>query len=350
MTTARNYGIDLLRLVSVLFVVILHSLGQSGALAANNKKLYIVAWFIEIVCYGAVNMFAIISGYVGFREEKRPMKMRNLVRLWTQTVLYGVVIYLVTVILRRDMPADDGGVIMDLLPVLHGKYWYLTSYTLLFFMMPILNVGIREMSERQCRLMIPVIIGILAITSVTSGDLFRVSNGYSVWWLAVLYYVGAAMKKSDFLGKINSRWCVFGIVACSVVTWIVTMFGADMHVITFTVPREFLVSYISPTVVFGAILTVKLFAGLKIKNKWVVKAIGLLAPCSFAVYVLNTNRLVYYCYLPDWLAFSDDESGALIIVRLLLFSFVFFVCALLIECVRHIFIKILNRQLLLGKQ
>ena len=90
MATVRNRGVDLLRLISMLFVVVLHSLGRSGVLKADaDSGLYKAAWLIEIFCYGAVNIFALISGYVGYRDEKRPMKIRGLLKLHPQLYTVG---------------------------------------------------------------------------------------------------------------------------------------------------------------------------------------------------------------------------------------------------------------------
>ena len=43
--TKRNYGIDLLRIVSMVMIVILHILGQGGVLdAADNLSPQYIAW------------------------------------------------------------------------------------------------------------------------------------------------------------------------------------------------------------------------------------------------------------------------------------------------------------------
>ena len=57
----RNYGIDLLRIVSILGVVFLHVLGHGGILAAvKNETQFATAWFLEILAYPAVNCFVLI--------------------------------------------------------------------------------------------------------------------------------------------------------------------------------------------------------------------------------------------------------------------------------------------------
>ena len=52
-------------------------LGQGGILALLNRVIlgFSIAWFLETAAFGAVDCFALISGYVGyhsnFRYEKR---------------------------------------------------------------------------------------------------------------------------------------------------------------------------------------------------------------------------------------------------------------------------------------
>ena len=62
----RNYGIDLLRIISMFFVLILHCYGQGGIIyhATQGTIQYKFSWMIEIIAYCAVNIFALISGYV----------------------------------------------------------------------------------------------------------------------------------------------------------------------------------------------------------------------------------------------------------------------------------------------
>ena len=86
---ARNYGIDLLRLVSMFMVVILHIFGEGGILSSTQDlslqgELF---WGFEIVCYGAVNIYAIISGYVGFKSKHR---YTSRISLCLQLTFYAV--------------------------------------------------------------------------------------------------------------------------------------------------------------------------------------------------------------------------------------------------------------------
>ena len=72
MKNKRNYGIDFLRILAMFFVVILHSLGKGGLLdnTVVDSPQYKLVWFMEVCAYCAVNIFALISGYVSFKQKE----------------------------------------------------------------------------------------------------------------------------------------------------------------------------------------------------------------------------------------------------------------------------------------
>ena len=141
----RNYGIDLLRIVAMLYVVILHAVGPGGILdaAAEGTAQFKVAWFLETWTYCAVNIFALISGYVSYTEQERRVKWSSYVLLWLQVVTYGVAVTLVFNLFHPEL-VTRADLIRMFLPVTGGLYWYLNAYTGLFVIIPLLNMGLRK--------------------------------------------------------------------------------------------------------------------------------------------------------------------------------------------------------------
>ena len=349
MATVRNRGVDLLRLVSMFFVVMLHSFGRSGVLKGDEDSgIYKVAWLIEIFCYGAVNIFALISGYVGYRDEKRPLKIRGLFKLWLQAVFYGVLVFTMVKIFDPTV-TKKGDFVSVLTPISHGHYWYLTAYLLVFLASPVLNAGLRELSEAKCRKAIWAIMSIATIAFLMAGDVFATSNGYSAWWLMVMYFIGGAMKKSKFLEKFNNRWCIFGIIVCVAITWLSKVYGDDVMVLDFRLSKGFLVNYISPTIIVSSVLFMRLFAGLQIKWRWLTRAIDWAAPCAFAVYLLNMGY-VYNYYLPKWLSPLNEKRILIAIPALVGFSVLFFVLAITVEKGRQTAIAFLDKQITIRRK
>ena len=86
----RNYGIDLLRVVSMFYILLLHSLGRGGLLknTVEGSTQYNLVYFIEICAYCVANIFALISGYVSYSDEKKKIKVSNYINLWLEVVFY----------------------------------------------------------------------------------------------------------------------------------------------------------------------------------------------------------------------------------------------------------------------
>ena len=81
MELKRNYSLDLLKIVSIIFVIILHyNNGKMGGLLANTQpgtSNYFIARFTEILTIIACNLFVLISGYFLCKSNK--IKIRKIV-------------------------------------------------------------------------------------------------------------------------------------------------------------------------------------------------------------------------------------------------------------------------------
>jgi len=67
----RNLGIDILRIISTIFIINHHIIGHGACLRLVKKfnfKNSLILFLNTIFCSGA-NIFGIISGFVGFRSH-----------------------------------------------------------------------------------------------------------------------------------------------------------------------------------------------------------------------------------------------------------------------------------------
>ena len=343
----RNYGIDLLRLVSMFFVVTLHSLLFGGALSGAGG-FYEAAWAIEAFAFGAVNIFGLISGYVGYRDEKKPFKIKSIVNIWGLGLFYSVAVLAVFAIVAPNL-VTRADVIENMTPVFHNTYWYLTAYIFLLLMMPILNAWVRELTKKQCKHLAWALLIIVALLSVK--DLFYLSGGYSAIWLAVLYLMGALMKKGGPLAGLKKRWCVLGIMVCTVVLWAVQMASAHgvFGGVAGLIAKPFMLSYISPVVLFSAMLFVKLFSGIKFKNKKIISVIEWAAPSAFGIFLLNSHPLMRVHFTPACLKLINDMLPIWALLYVLAFTAVFFVAAIVIDKIRHYCVAFIASKTKVGK-
>ena len=67
MVKERDYGLDIVRIISMLGIVILHINGAGGVLGScqNVQAKYLASNWVEICAYTSVDLFGLLSGYLG---------------------------------------------------------------------------------------------------------------------------------------------------------------------------------------------------------------------------------------------------------------------------------------------
>lgn len=333
----RNYGIDLLRVIAMFFVVTLHCFGKGGILssAVINSSQYKIAWFIEIFAYSAVDIFALISGYVSYTEKDKEVKYSKYLNLWFQVVFYGILINIIFNIINPTLVSIKS-YIKVLLPVSFNLYWYFTAYTGLFIVMPLLNKSIRNCSEQLLKKLFVVIIIAFSIYNLVF-NVFALQAGYSFLWIMILYILGAIMKKCNIGSKLKNWHIILGITILLLFTFIYKIYGISF----FRINKDTFVSYVSPTILGISILYIIGFSRIKF-NSFMKKIISFAGPSAFTVYILNNHPLIWQHVMNGLFISIANASIIKLIVYPLSFAILFTICSILIDRLRIVLFKFLN--------
>ena len=266
----RNNGIDLLRIVSMLYVVILHSLGHGGVLETVNAGgiRYQVAWFIEIWAYCAVDVFALISGYISVENKRISRQFENYIVLWCQVVVYSILAVLFCELFFPGRVSKQD-LITAVFPLTCNNYWYFTAYTGGICLMPFISLSISKLTDSQAKKMLIILIVVFSCFDVVIKRLIP-SNGYTFVWLLILFAIGRIIKKCRIGHSWKSSHLVFAIVFLNVSTWIWKMHAVDVSTILVSFDNNLLVSYCSPTVLISSMLYLILFSKItaQSQNLW----------------------------------------------------------------------------------
>lgn len=303
MNTKRNPGIEILRIFSMLMIVMLHVL--LFGLKYNEVNIFsmkgAITNLLEAICFCAVNVYAIITGYL--LVNKRP-KINRLIDLWFQVFFYLLMSsILIFVLYPHDL--NKGTFINVLFPIITNQYWYFTAYFVMFWCIPLYNWIISNFTMKQYRKMIFVMLFIFCllgwISSVLFNTIFGLNNGYSFLWLTVLYFIGAGIKlyglELFFIkGKISQNTILFIALFSGVLIFISKMVLVKLT--TLVLGHELFVdafySYLSPTVLIEAICLVIYFSNLNIKGR---KALTKISGATFGVYLIHqTPFFTNYCW------------------------------------------------------
>lgn len=322
----RNYGIDLLRFVAMFGIVTLHILNHGGGLNTETDALHSsVVWIIEVAAYPAVNCYALISGFTGYKNQEHQHRYWKYILVYLQVYFYSVVSAMIYVLIVRDYSLTM--LLKSMLPVTTKQYWYFTAYTGVFFLEGIINKFIYKLSKEKCQNLF-VIIGCLLIYFTFCGqfaDPFCVNGGYSFLWLLIMYLVGALIKKLDIGNNTSSVKLLCLGVGLWIVTWGLKMLMGDYC---------FLLRYTSITIVGMASVWLIIFSKIAV-NETFIKYIKSFTPCVFGVYLLHDNNFVRELLISNKFSWIAMQPILAIPLYVLFIGIAVLISCLLIDKMRY---------------
>lgn len=192
----RNYGIDLLRIVSMLMIVFHHCFVHGNFLENMPSSLESnIILFVERICYVAVNLYALISGYVLINNKFTYLKLVN---LWLQVFFYSAII---GIIFFAFSDIGLGQLLFTFMPFISFQYWYFSAYVCLFLLVPFINKMLLSLNKRQHFILIVTLFLFFSVIPLCSfifySDFFNIENGYNPMLLIYLYIIGAYINRHD---------------------------------------------------------------------------------------------------------------------------------------------------------
>ena len=146
---SRQSGIELLRIVAMLLVMIVHI--YPGTIGFSYQRMHtapfssINSFVLESMAIVCVNVFVFISGWFGIKKN-----LQGIGNLCFQTLFFAVLIYGV---LYCFAPQKYGNVdaLSTILMWHTDDYWFVKAYLGLVIFSPILNSFTERCSEKQLR-------------------------------------------------------------------------------------------------------------------------------------------------------------------------------------------------------
>ena len=343
-TTQRDYGIDLLRIISMLMVPIVHVIGQGGILgtAVPFSIQYESAWMLMSFVLVAVNCFILITGYVYYGKET---KYYRLATLWIEVLFYSILILLLFYFM---FPTEFGfeDVWKNIIPTFYTKgqfsrYWFFTAYVGMFLISPFVNIALKYFDKKQdlAAFLSLFIIFSLLPTILNQDMAFNLNEGYSVLWFVVLYYTGGLLHKYEIFKKLKSnKWLLIYIV-CSLISWSIRYISESLGLIETGFGLYSFNCYLSPLYFIGGIALFCVFKNIKITKSFSISMIKFFAPVCFGVYLIHDNMIVDKYVLAKKFAFLANMDPISMIIGIILVGVGIFVACSLIYWIRELLFR-----------
>ncbi len=281
--TERRSGIELLRVIAAVMVVILHFNNSlyGAALDISDGAKHELLMLLECCSIPAVNIFVMISGL--FLCDRHSSRIKSIIRLFIKAVVIQMILYMISS--YRNGFFNCG----DLLKRFIVNNYFVTLYITLMFLSQYINILLDRLTIHDLRKLIAVCM-ILFSVWITLLDWIKTSKGidytglytvgtngsgrgYTFVNFLLCYMVGAWIHKDRELIKRIPQSAVISVWA--VVSIVLT--------IMYHYPDNVALEYCNPFVILSSVLLVVFFERLPMNNRVINK----LATASFTCFMIN---------------------------------------------------------------
>ncbi len=323
MKKTRQYGLDILRIMSMVLITVIHYVAYSGIMSQPDITVYnraILSVFSGLSVV-AVNIFILITGY--FSYQKLP-NIKRVVALWVQVIVVGIIATLIAAIaLKKQIGITT--LLKTIFPFSTMHYWFFTMYIILMLASPILNLVISKLDEVQQKMVCIIGFFVLCVFLTSNpfiDDIYYIASSRGIVWLSYLYFVGAGIKKYNwnFLGKFNLLTVLCLLFAVCILKYLQKDSVGNCILLDANAVLPFALS----------LLLFILFRNIHIKSKFIGNVISKLSACSFLVYIIQEHNVLRDWY---WNLFSINSyaDSPYMIVNLIISLVALWPIALIIQ-------------------
>jgi len=345
MAAERKYNLDLLRILSMVFVVCLHYLGVGGAYyniydgdLSQITLNFAAASAIEALAIVGVNCFVLISGYFLITSSFKPKKILD---LYLNTIFYTLIFFVLNVIFFGFGFSEMIG---SVLPILMSTYWFITVYIALYLVSPYINKLCENMTQKQHLTLIIILVCIFSVwkSILPIAETIDTRKGYSLTWFIVLYLIGAYVRKYNLQLFKRNGFNLLAYFLISLASACVKLMAivASTKISMLAEGQNLFYHYDSITVLSASVFLFVFFSRLNVGSPKVGRVIGFVAPSVFSVYIIHENFLWRERLWNGLLRAETMKESPLFILHLIGCVALVFVACILIDQIRRYLFKI----------
>ena len=284
----RNINLEIFRILSILLVITLHILGHGNFLESTElfSFNYYTLSLLQSLSFVAVNCFVLISGYFLVKSQFKFNKVLNLLSViffYSSILTFIVWKFNLVEVSLKDF-------IYSVLPITSNRYWFATSYVLLYLISPFLNSSINKMTRLELKKLIIALIILFSVipTFTFYVDGFGVNNGYGLIWFICLYTVSSYLRLYYEPNHKKNKWIIYYFMICSIL-FLTKIFISKLSIsiIGRLTGSMIFFKYNSILVFLASVFLFLYFLNLKISSKIIIRISLFLSPLSFGVYLVH---------------------------------------------------------------
>ena len=288
-TLQRNSSFELLRIISIVAIVLLHMIHQSGGRDIDFSTPKVVNYFFSTGGRMFVNCFVMIGAY--FLVDKS-FSFKRIIKLWFETFIICILFTSITYFAYGDVTIKD--FVKCFVPVLSSKYWFISVYIALLLITPILNLIVNKFEKNKY--LITLIMGFILIVFIKSFLPINLFYYNDLIWFSYLYILIGFIKHYDipfFNGKRKNLivfiFCYLMMFAITVCSDIYVNYGSKYVDLIEKIKLYYSNHYETIFCFFGSLDIFNFFREFNFTSKF----INYIASITFYVYLIHQTPIFY---------------------------------------------------------
>lgn len=276
--------IDLLRIICMFWVILFH-FADHGTVDMATAPLT-ANWVFLAFCRaggGIANCtFVLITGYL---LSEKHFKLSRICLLWLEVWMYSVASYILSTAIDENTAMDFYGFAKSCVPILKNRYWFFSSYLLLYMLMPILNKFMCKVSLAYHAFAVIALMACFSMLTIIPKVTWMNSQN-NVGMFVTLYLLGGLFNKVKLREQAKKKLLFFSLILLFGLIGTETIL--KMLKLSFMEFDFFVWPMVKPTVVVAASM---LFLALKGTKYHMPKLVFACAQSTFGVYLIHIGTL-----------------------------------------------------------
>lgn len=288
--------------------------------------------FFQCLSITCVDIFVMISGWFGINPS-----IKGFLKFIFQWLFFSIGIYTTMAFMGR-IPFNANG-ILNCFMVNQGGYWFICSYSILYFLSPILNAGAKNIKRKEYKW---ILISFYTFIFIYSWCFLQVEfvHGYSAICFIGLYMLSRYLRihQPSFANHSKNIY-LFTFLSIVIISSIIL--GIAIHLHRGGIPTRMSMFYETPTTILAAMAIIIYFSKIEFKSRFV----NWIASSCFAVYLFHTNYLILDEYTNIVRKLFDSHNGVIALLYIGSFIFVVFVISIIIDQPRKLIWNFIREQI-----
>ena len=277
-------NLNVLKIICMFLIVSGHYVAHNNLLNKVNFGTinYFILQIFRFLVPVALNTFVVITGFFMINKNIKSKKIINLI---FQTMFYSLTIYIVLSLIMNNFSVK--GLVINMMPINSGQYWFITVYLSLYIIVPFINKVLIKLNKRGFIYLLEVLTFLLVINkSIFTKNTFIIPSYFSLTWFVYLYILGAYIK---LYGMPNNNIIIS--IAIFIICLLINIFGSYYFKKIFNKELQHLYDYNFITNVVLTILLFNIFNSMNCGKEKIKKTVNKMVPLILAVYLISDNRV-----------------------------------------------------------